>query len=160
MMSFWPIILILLAIALAVGPIMMMQPSSREKRIATLRQEAAQAGLRIRMAKNNKEDDIKPIAVYTYLAELPEGTQTWSLLRRSYEHEIHFHKTWEWQTATKGISSNKEEALFQFVDALSDDIVGLEVNENRVGIWWNEKPNTLTIGGVKQLLKELVSIVS
>lgn len=159
-MTFWPIILIVLAIAMAVGPIMLMQPSTRDRRLASLRQEAAQAGLDVRMADYEKGEQKTSVAVYTYQVNLPKNTPTWSLLRRSYAHEIHFHSTWEWQSTNKKISSKKEDELHQFLDGLPVDIVGLEVNEMRVGVWWQEKPSAMTIKTIKQLLQQLVVIAS
>ena len=100
-MSFWPIILIVLAIAMAVGPVMMMQPTTRDRRLAGLRQDAAQAGLHVRMSDYEKGEKKRPVAVYTYQVNLPKGTPTWSLIRRSYSHDIHFHATWEWRSTKK-----------------------------------------------------------
>jgi hypothetical protein len=159
-MSFWPIILIVLAIAMAVGPVMMMQPTTRDRRLAGLRQDAAQAGLHVRMSDYEKGEKKRPVAVYTYQVNLPKGTPTWSLIRRSYSHDIHFHATWEWRSTNKKISSEKEDQLFQFIDSLPKDIVGLEVNEMMVGIWWQEKSPTITIKTIKQLLQQLVVIAS
>jgi hypothetical protein len=157
-MTFWPIILIALAVVMAVGPVMMMQPTSRDRRLASLRLDAAQSGLHIRMADYEKDGHSKSVAVYTYQVSLPKNTPTWSLLRRSYQHEIHFHANWEWQSTNKQISHQKDDQLHKFLDSLPDDIVGLEVNEMMVGIWWLEKPSTMTIKTLKQLLQQLVTI--
>ena len=158
-MTLWPIILIALAVVMAIGPVMMMQPTTRDRRLASLRHEAAQSGLHIRMDEYEKNGHTRAVAVYTYQVSLPKKTPTWSLLRRSYEHEIHFHATWEWQLTNKKISHQKNDQLHQFLDQLPDDIVGLEVNEMMVGIWWLEKPSTMTIKTLKLLLQQLVVIV-
>jgi hypothetical protein len=158
-MTLWPIILIALAVVMAVGPVMMMQPTTRDRRLASLRQDAAQSGLHIRMADYEQNGHTRAVAVYTYQVSLPKKTPTWSLLRRSYEHEIHFHQTWEWQLTNKKISHQKDDQLHQFLAKLPDDIVGLEVNEMMVGIWWLEKPSTMTIKTLKALLQQLVVIV-
>jgi hypothetical protein len=159
-MNFWPIIFILLAVVMAVGPIMMMQPTSKDRRLANLRQEAAQSGLHVRMTDYEKNGVIRPVAVYSYQVKLPKKTPTWSLLRRSYEHGIHFHATWEWLSANNKINSQKADQLHSFLDVLPDDIVGLEVNESMVGIWWQERPSGMTIKTLKELLQKLVTIAS
>jgi hypothetical protein len=110
------------------------------------------------MADYEKDGHSKSVAVYIYQVSLPKNTPTWSLLRRSYQHEIHFHATWEWQSTNKQISHQKDDQLHKFLDSLPDDIVGLEVNEMMVGIWWLEKPSTMTIKTLKQLLQQLVTI--
>ena len=120
-MTLWPIILISLAVVTAVGPVMMMQPTTRDRRLASLRQDAAQSGLHIRMADYEQNGHTRAVAVYTYQVSLPKKTPTWSLLRRSYEHEIHFHQTWEWQLTNKKISHQKDDQLHQFLAKLSED---------------------------------------
>jgi hypothetical protein len=123
-----------------------------------LRLDAAKSGLNIRMADYEKDGDSKSVAVYTFHVSLPKNTPTWSLLRRSYQHEIHFHATWEWQSINKQISHQKHDQLHKFLDSLPDDVVGLEVNEMMVGIWWLEKQSSMTIKTLKQLLQQLVVI--
>ncbi len=156
-MSFWPILLIGLAIAMAVGPIMLMQPSNRDKRLANLRQKAALAGLHVRMSNYDKGDQKITVAVYSCNVNLPKNTPSWSLLRRSYRHEIHFYGVWEWQT-DKRLESKKFDDLRGFLDKISNDIVGIEVNEKSVSLWWKENPSEITVEYIKDLLEELAAI--
>ncbi len=158
-MSFWPIVLIGLAIAMAVGPIMLMQPSNRDKRLADLRQKAALAGLQIRMSDYDQGDQKITVAIYSCHADLPKHTPTWSLLRRSYEHEIHFYGVWEWQS-DKRVASKNTDKLRGFLDKLSDDIVGVAVNEKSVSVWWKEKPSEITVDHIKGLLDEIATIAA
>jgi len=158
-MSFWPILLIGLAIAMAVGPIMLMQPSNRDKRLADLRQKAALAGLSIRMSDYGQGDQKTTVAVYSCHANLPKNIPSWSLLRRPYKHEIHFHGVWEWQS-DKRVSDKSTSELRSFLDNLNDDIVGVAVSEKTVSVWWQEKPSKITIEDIKVLLDQLAIIAA
>ena len=158
-MSFWPLLLIVFAIIMAIGPIMLMQPSNKDKRLANLRQKAVQMGLQVRMNDYSKGEQKITVAIYTYPVNLSKNAPCWSLVRRAYEHEIHFHGVWEWQSST--ILANRRLPDLQcFIDKLSDDIVGLEVNHSGVGIWWQEKPSTMTIKELRGLLEELAAIAA
>lgn len=159
-MTFWPIILIALAVAMAIGPVMMMQPNSRERRLASLRLDAAQSGLYIRMADYEYDGHTKSVTVYSHPISVPKNTPTWSLLRRSYDHGIHFHVKWEWQSTDKKISRQRDHDLRKFLDTLPDDVVGLEINETMAGIWWLEKSSSMTIKDLKQLLQQLAIIAT
>lgn len=158
-MSFWPIVLIVLAVAMAIGPIMLMQPSSRDKRLADLRQKAALAGLSIRMSDYGQGDQKTAVAVYSSHTNLPKNIPSWSLLRRPYKHEIHFYGVWEWQSDNR-VSDNNSAKLRSFLDKLSDDIVGVSVSEKNVSIWWQEKSSKITVGDIKTFLDELAIIAA
>jgi len=155
-MSYWPIIFIALFIVMAVGPIMMMRPSRRDKRLAALRQEASSSGLHVRMS------DYKGslVAVYSMSVDLPKSTPSWQLIKQSYSHDIHFYNRWQKSENSVIIPSGLEGPLKSYIDNLSEDIVGIEVSKTVVGVWWQEHPNTETIKQIKSSLERLYSIVS
>jgi hypothetical protein len=158
MSSYWPLIFVALAVIMAVGPIMLMKPSKRDQRIASLRQKAAQQGLHIRL--DNFETS--PVAVYSLNVELPKDISSWLLLKQSYSHGLHFHHQWEFQVdsdANKPVLNKEvQQDLQQFLDRLPNDIVGLELNPKTVGIWWLEKRGGSSILELKGWLEECATL--
>lgn len=155
-MSYWPIVFIALAIIMAIGPIMMMQPSGRDKRLAGLRQGAATLGLQVRMS----DYEGNSVAVYSLAVDLDDETQAWKLIKKSYAHGIHFYQKWQLVESSASIPASLEAPVKSYIDNLSSDIVGVEVNSKMVGLWWQEQHNTVTIGQIKSSLKKLSQIVS
>jgi hypothetical protein len=145
---------------MAVGPIMLMKPSKRDQRIASLRQEAAQQEMHIRLS--SFED--KPTAVYSIHVELPKSIIPWLLLKQSYTHGLHFHGPWEFQedsdsSSKPTINNALQKELIDFLDRLPADIVGVELGKQTVGLWWKEKPNGMTVMDLKDQLKALAAII-
>ncbi len=158
-MSFWAVIFIVLAIAMAVGPIMIMQPSSRDRRLAKFRQSAASLGLQVRMADYKANNAKRSIAVYSQAVELPSKAPSWVLLKQSYQHDIHFYGKWEWQEGSQALEISKHGALQAFLNELPDDIVGMEVNNKMIGIWWNEAASEVTIDQIKSWINQCYNII-
>lgn len=96
-MTIWPLIVVGLAVAMVVGPIMLLRPSSRDRRLTALRQSATQMGLSVRMASYELQGKTHPIAVYQLNSDLPAHTRGWLLLKRGYDHDLHFYREWDWQ---------------------------------------------------------------
>lgn len=157
-MSYWPIVFIVLAIAMAVGPIMIMQPSRRDRRLAELRQKAASLGLQLRLS----DYEGSSVAVYTLPVILPKNTPTWQIIKQAYAHGLHFYQHWQLSSSStiEMVPATIADALKAYIDQLPDDIVGIEVSNKIVGIWWQEKPNSVTIDEVKSLLEKLRDTVA
>ena len=135
-MNIWPIIFIILAVAMVVGPIMMFQPSKRDKYLANLRQKAAIQGLEVRMADYSIDNKSKPVAVYSLMHKNESLETGFLLLRASFEHGIHYHKTWECQKGDVPTAVNSE--LPAFLDSLPDTFLGVEATSSHIGLWWLE----------------------
>lgn len=152
------LIVVLLSIALVVGPVMMFKPSGRDRYLASLRQKAATHGLRVRMsryAKAGKESE-RAVAVYSILLATNEGkpiSQEWCLRRQAMEHDIHFSGNWDWDNSDQQAPQSIHAFLADFIDKLDDSIVAVECNRHSVGLWWKEKQ--LSVEEVNKLLNEL-----
>ena len=148
-MSLWALLFIGLAVMMAIGPVMLMQPSRRERHLAGLRQQAAQLGLSVRMAKYPDTESgtaSDAVAVYSLPVELPSTTASWQLIRRSYSHNIHFYGHWDWQRPAD-LPLPQQGQLKQLLDDFPSDIVGIELSKASIGIWWRETAGVLTIEG-------------
>ena len=101
-MSLMTILILLGVVSLVLGPIMMMQPSPAQRRMASLREAALKNGLRVHMQPvptSVKLDYYLDMAAMYCLpwTEQKHTRSSWLLTQRSYTHELHFDGVWEWQ---------------------------------------------------------------
>lgn len=154
MENYWSFLFIFGAIALAVGPVMMMQPSQRTRRLTALRQEAAQRSIRVRLETLTFAAEKKEVAVYSLLLPSSDKSKTsrvsWTLLKQDYAHGINFYGQWEWVSAKNTAKPEHHAALQGIVDTLDNSIVGLALTPTVVSVYWDEK--RLTIDDIEQLL--------
>lgn len=155
-MSYWPAIFIVLAIAMAVGPIMLMKPSRRDQRLAGLRQKAAKLGLQVRIS----DYEGRPTAVYSLPVSLPKNTVSWQLLKQSYTHGIHFHQKWQLLENSAKVPSHLEDDIKAYLDKAYEDVVGIEAGKKAVSVWWLENPNTETVEDIYSSLERLHKLIS
>lgn len=96
-MSGFVIFLLFLVFAMMVGPILLMQPSRRDRRIAALRAKAGDLGITVSL--QSVESRLEP--VYEWRWPRIEKTKRvgveWVLERQSYSHGIHFADWWQWE---------------------------------------------------------------
>ncbi len=150
-MSFTAVAMIVLALMLCLGPVMIMAPNKSQRQLAQLRSRAHELGLRIRSAsvKRDKSDKGTLITVYerpwdVKIADNAALQSRWCLVRRAFEHELHFHAAWDWDSEQKAPRTLHAE-LKSFVQKLPDSVVAVEQNGAGFGVYWNER------GGVSQL---------
>ncbi|MGH1440294.1 MAG: hypothetical protein ACRBBR_09310 [Cellvibrionaceae bacterium] len=155
-MSYWPVVFIVLAIAMVVGPIMIMKPSRRDQRLASLRQKAASLGLQVRMS----DYEGRATAVYSFPVDLPKNTPAWQLLKQSYSHGIHFHGRWQLLENSAKVPTGLENTIKHYIDNLYDDVVGIEVDKKAVRLWWLENPKAETVEDIQESLKQLYKAIA
>jgi len=135
------VVAIVLVVAMLVGPIMMLQPNSHQKRLARLRSLAAKHGLQIHIAQNPASGDPRQIAVYSF--RLPPGDynhitlKPWSLSRQNLEHELNFFADWDWVGAGRP-NREKRQPLRDWLLELPAAIRAVEVEEHRLSVYWTE----------------------
>ena len=139
----WPVVIVLLVVAMAVGPVMLMQPSKAQKRLAALRLEAAKLGLTVG-ASPVKAPDGTPCWAY-WLPMLEKNIrQPVMLERKNYEHGLHIAQYW---SVKQGDSADLPATVSEILMVLPSSVHMLEINEHAIGAHWMEQ------GGVKVLEK-------
>lgn len=95
-MSWFVIFLLFLVFAMMVGPILLVQPSRRDRRIAALRAKAADLGLKVSM--QSLERGVTPVYERRWpsLEKSKRTNVEWTLERQTYSHGIHFADWWQW----------------------------------------------------------------
>ena len=100
-----PIIIIALAVAMVVGPVMLMRPSRLQQRQSRLRQYALEQGLRVQLqplpdgAASPDERQMLPVYLLPP-APAAGGSRRlppWLLIRHAISHDIHFSGHWDWR---------------------------------------------------------------
>ena len=149
--NYWPVIFIVCGIALAVGPVMMMQPSQRIRRLSALRQAAAQKSMRVRLSTVVLPSGKTEVAVYSMSLPPTETIRpAWILLQQDYSHDVNFHQKWEWDNKKHTAPKTQHTVLRELLSSFDQSIIGLEASQSSVGIYWCEK--TLTIDEIETLL--------
>jgi len=129
-----------LVVVMIVGPIMMVQPSRYQKRLARLRTLAAKRGLRVRLGQNPAPGEPRQLAIYSHAIETNKRLQkipTWSLARQTLEHELNFATGWDW-LCERQAPKVLHEPIQQWLMALPASIRVVEVTEHSVGVYWTE----------------------
>ena len=165
-MSVWLMLFIILAIAMLVGPIMIMQPSARDQRLAKCRQRAAALGLQVKAIKVGEQYLMSyrlpvPVVLGEEVAAMDaKDLPCWQLMKQPYAHELHFYGKWQLQSKASAIPQHYQDQLRVFIDTLPEDVVGLEVNPDAIGLVWLESPGSITVEQIRDHLKELHRLIS
>lgn len=137
------IAVIFLAVMMMIGPIMMIQPSPRQRALSKLRINALKKNLHVTMVSNPIGDDPSFLAEYSYPKINDDKQQkkvtSWRLTYKNYEHELHFYKHWD--GLTKGLLSvDYENKITQVLTKLPMTIVAIEMKKIGPAITWKEVP--------------------
>lgn len=132
-----------LAVALIVGPIMMMRPTGRQQQLSRLRTEALSLGLSTSLQKLPKG-----LSVHKYPEQVAVYQKRWqqrrfsgsdvTLLRLEFSHELHFCDHWDWQGDTKNTLLLNDE-LKQLLNTIDDSVIAVTINHIGLGLHWLEK---------------------
>ena len=152
----WPLWLIIGAIALMIGPLMMLQPNKRQQELTALRQMAAQRGIRIHLNKANGKH--QSVAVYSLPWTTAVKTDYFCLIKQQFTHDLHFSGYWHWEGNGRP-PSHWLVPLKNILELLSPDIVGMEVSEDSLGVFWLEKNRQTPLTNIENLLKQSQSIL-
>lgn len=153
------------AIAMALGPVMMIAPSKSQKRIAKLRSYANAHGLQVRLRQAPQGAVVaghegQAIAQYFFPWKGREDNkkrlqyQTWCLVKTSYEHDIHFRGVWQWANQDKAPAS-VQPLLQQVLSSLPDDVIALQADTHGLSFYWWE---TAEVEQLQSLIEVVGSI--
>ncbi|WP_075185243.1 hypothetical protein [Teredinibacter haidensis] len=134
------IIAFCLVVVMVVGPIMMIQPSRRQRRVARLRELAATRQLRVKLSSNPVSGEPRQLCVYSHAVETTshkDKLRPWMLARQSFEHELNFVADWDWVGRNR-VAEGKQRELCEWVQMLPAPIRAVEVTEHSVSLYWTE----------------------
>lgn len=147
------IVIVVLVVAMLVGPIMMLQPSRYQRRVAELRQRAAGLGLQVHISKYGDEQ----VAAY----QLPwhpsrRKRGSWQLSRSTYEHGLHIAGVWQWLTQQRP-PKQLEKVLAEQLPELPESVVGVEGNGRGVVVLWRERGGEQQLQRLVEWMQKIVS---
>ena len=158
-MSWFVVFLMLLAFAMMVGPILLVQPSRRDRKVAGMRAKASQLGLRVSLQKLGEDN----LAVYelpwSRTDQRPLMGVEWMLERKPYAHDIHLAQWWEWQGAGRPlppVSAILEERL----QLLPESVAALEANRLGLRCYWSEAGGEKGLATLAEWLKETAQLMT
>ena len=161
MQQWLPWIFVFLAVAMVVGPIMLIKPSNRAQRQAALRTQAGVHGLMVAMVKVGAYD--QPLAGYTLPLQRKAGQPiaTWQLERKTFKHEAHFLDDWDWSNDGRPLAGGGQDypILRETLVHIIPSIVA--VGENRAGVYlvWTERgiegDAQVSVAKIKHILEQL-----
>lgn len=138
-MEFWTAMLVIvLVVALMLGPILWLKPSARDSRLASLRQRAAQNGLTVQMQPLPAALGEGSAAVYFAHWQNPHRLQTgWRLELRSMCHEMYFAGKWDWYREQPAPAAAWD-TLRRLLQQLPGDATAVDCSDIGLGIQWRE----------------------
>ncbi len=113
MNSWLPVVIVLMAVAMVVGPVMLMQPSARQRREASLRSRAESLGLRVHLLPlpgSKTPGQLSPAYCLPWRRDNAD-LSAWLLVRGNYEHALNFSGVWQWQQGMEAGSAWHEPVL-------------------------------------------------
>lgn len=159
-MSSWlPLIIILFAVALVIGPVMWLKPSSRDRRLASLRQNAASAGLKVQMQALPASQGEGNAAVYFSQWRNPRRLQTgWTLELQRMSHEMHFDGVWDWRKGRQA-PELAHKPLKELVGKLPADATAIICGDSGLGVQWRERSGEDGLKVIENALTELRPVI-
>lgn len=159
MASWLPLVVILFAVALVIGPVMWLKPSGRDRRLASLRQSAASAGLRVQMQSLPAAEGAGNAAVYISGWRNPRKLNTgWGLELQRMSHEMHFDGVWDWRNGRHAPEA-AESPLRDLLEQLPADATAILCTDGGLGVQWKEISGERGFKSIQHALMELRPII-
>lgn len=158
-MNIWFFIIVIVAIALVVGPISMLRPNPTQKRKEGLRLHAASQGVRFSMRRlpelKTDTDQAALMPVY-YLAPQAQSraATVWLLMRTSYAHEGNFYQEWDWHGAQRP-SEAVTDLLKKYLPKLPSSVFAITNESLGTCVFWSEKEGEETLDMLIEMLNNL-----
>lgn len=154
----WFISILLVAIALIVGPMMLLRPDPAQKNKENLRAIAAAKGVRFTIKQLPQQtteiESPAPISVYFFAPSNQQQDDDWMLLRATYDHEILYLRGWEWQGDVRPPAA-EQEVLKKYLPLLPDSVRAVSSGSKGICVYWSEKGGEEVLAQVLGLLQEL-----
>ena len=145
MNEYLPLLIIAMAVAMVIGPIMLFKPSVRDSQLAKMRAIAVEARLKVNMSelvgKNGLSMANYVLPLTTVLSQkvieqkkIPE----WSLIKQDFVHPVHFHHEWDWASEAQAPDTQCE-SVREALRTLPEGIKRLSFNATGLSVTWNER---------------------
>ncbi|WP_439134161.1 hypothetical protein [Pseudomaricurvus sp.] len=157
-----PIIICLAAVALILGPILLMQPTPAQRRQASLRKLAMDYGLRVHLQPypDAAEGDWHTKTIPSYClpwADIKDARNAWVLVKTKYEHGLHFYGRWDWDKKADRV---QYDSLKQCLDTVPERVIAVSSGPQGLCCYWDERGGEGVVGEIEDWLKQASSKLS
>lgn len=158
-MNIWFFVILVIALALVIGPVSMLRPSPAQRRKEQLRLHAAKLGLRFSMRQlpllKTDLEASAPIPVYYLPPQAkPLVATEWILMRTRYVHEGNFYLEWDWQSDAR--PSDAVCALLKlYLPQLPASVPAISQGNLGTCVFWQEKEGEETLDQLVEMLTQL-----
>lgn len=141
-MNIWFFVILVLVLAVVVGPISMLRPSPAQRRREQLRMHASKQGVRfsMRLLPGLKTDIDQPAAMSVYYLPPPPKAREmpeWILMRTTYAHEGNFYQEWDWQTQARPDDASCQ-LLRTYLPQLPLSVPAISASNLGISVFWQE----------------------
>lgn len=153
-MSAVVVIVVLLVVAMIVGPLAMMRPTPAQKRRDSLRLAARELGLGVGFKRlpARATDTAEPESVPVYSLQVKGGSH-WLLVRSDYAHEMHLLQWWQpvGAPAPEAVTAY----LREFLPKLPSDVAALGGQSSQLQVFWKERGDAEVVASIAEFLRGL-----
>ncbi len=158
-MNLWVVVILLGVLAMVLGPVMMLQPSERDRQQAEVRRRATARGLLVSMEALPRQptDMQEPERLPVYRQPAAKGggpARAWMLIRSPYEHESHASGYWAWQGAGRATGA-EQRCLDEYLSELPESIRALSGDPGGWSVYWTETGGDRALKAVEGVLEAL-----
>lgn len=168
-----PALVIVLVIALAVGPVMWFRSTPYQQQIINTRSRATKLGLRVQLVplselgvagEDAKGDFVAAYGLPWVQRESDESevigrpaSYSWRLMRQRISHEAHFEGWWDWQNGQRADKS-WHAPLLALLRELPSDVIAIESSRQNLWLYWRERGGPERVDQVAAILARLREI--
>ncbi len=163
-MNLWFFVLLIVAVALVLGPISMLRPNPAQKRKEQLRLQASAQGIRFgmrRLPARKTDMEQPPVLPVYFLPPSPQMqlAEDWVLMRTDYEHESNFYHEWDWQGVVRP-TDTVSNALKTLLPELPLSIPAIVQGKSGTCIFWRETEGEEVLMMLIQHLRRLSQLAN
>lgn len=137
-MNWTTIGIICLALAVVLGPVLFLQPSKRQRRLAALRMQAAKLGMDVKMAKIKDETYAAYGKPWPLTDKSKQKINSWRAEKMPYAHGLHIAGYWH-ASGEQALPSELVAVLGDMLDQLPEGVEAVEVTGRGARCYWSER---------------------
>lgn len=158
-----PILITVLALCMVVGPVMMMQPNTAQKRLMQRRDLAMRLGMRVHLvpvpAGVKASEGTSQLAMYCRPWRSAERSRIqWQLSRRGYAHGMHFCEHWDWEGAPDQ-SGDAASLTAARLARLPESVLAIGAGPQGLCCYWEERGGDERVEAIAAWLAELAGLL-
>lgn len=135
----WTLVFVLVSVfALMIGPVLWLQPSKRQRKLAHWRTEAAAKGIHVSMAKVGEDEWARYLLPWDR-SKLNLGAVQGRYTRRDYAHGLHLAEFWQLpENAELKENTKAFELMTEFCQSMPKQVKAVELANHGLAVVWTE----------------------